>query len=242
MTTYAAQVNQDANGVRTTSEYGDPGDGSTRWFDVVKVASGGTSGSTADAAVTDPANSGSVIALLKGLLTFARKSAAGILKGEDDAHTSGDAGVMDLGVINLTLAARAGADTDYSPKALGQGGEQFVTPSVSAAVTNSSPTNATTAAVASSLVVKASAGTLFGLSGYNSKASAQFIQIHDSATLPTDGAVPKIVITVPASSNFSMDLGIYGRRFTNGITVCNSSTIGTKTIGSADCWLDVQYK
>lgn len=104
-----------------------------------------------------------------------------------------------------------------------------------------SPANYHSAAYAASAVVKAHPGRLFGLSGYNSKASAQFIQIHDAAALPADTAVPSVFITVPAASNFSIDFGPRGRQFTVGIVVCNSSTGPTKTIGAADVFFDVQY-
>lgn len=103
-------------------------------------------------------------------------------------------------------------------------------------------TNATTTAYAASLIVKNAAGTLHMLSGHNSKTTAQFIQVHNSTTLPTDTSIPVIMFLVPPSSNFSFDFGVYGRAFSTGITVCNSSTGPTKTIGSADCWFDVQYK
>lgn len=101
--------------------------------------------------------------------------------------------------------------------------------------------NRTTTAYAASLVVSSTPKVrLVGLSGYNSKVSAQFIQIHDAAALPADAAVPKIVFEVAASSKFAIDYGVNGRTFDIGIVVCNSSTAPTKTIGSADCWFDVQ--
>ena len=101
--------------------------------------------------------------------------------------------------------------------------------------------NVTTSTLASSLQIKSSAGTLFMLNGYNNKASSQFIQIHNS-TAPSGGAAPVITFTVPANSNFSFDFGIYGRYFSTGIYVVNSSTVATYTAGSADCWFDAQYK
>lgn len=101
--------------------------------------------------------------------------------------------------------------------------------------------NATTTAYAASLVISDRPARLVRVRGYNSKGSAQFIQLHDAASLPSDTAVPKYVATVAASSNFSIDFVVESRNFVNGIVVCNSSTGPTKTIGSADCWFDAQY-
>ncbi len=101
--------------------------------------------------------------------------------------------------------------------------------------------NSSSIAYETSRVVKITPGVLFGLTGYNSKASAQFIQLHDATLLPADGSIPVAVFTVAASSNFSLDFGLKGRKFDKGIVLVNSSTGPTKTIGSADCWFDAQY-
>lgn len=79
------------------------------------------------------------------------------------------------------------------------------------------------------------AGRIFLLVGYNAKTSAQFIQLHNAASLPANTAVPEYSFRVEASSNFSLDLSLYGDYFDTGVVACNSSTQATLTIGSADC-------
>ena len=86
------------------------------------------------------------------------------------------------------------------------------------------PLNATSAVYEASRVVKTKPGKLYGMTGYNSKVSAQFILTHDANALPAAGAVPAVVISVAASSPFSLDFNMFGRDFKNGIVVSNSST------------------
>jgi hypothetical protein len=107
-----------------------------------------------------------------------------------------------------------------------------------------SPLNSVSTAYEASRLVKQTAGVLFGLSGYNSKASTQFILLFDYAgpNVPPDTAVPVgPLITVAASSTFSVDFGFWGMTFNNGIWASNSSTGPTKTIGSADTWFAARY-
>ncbi len=101
-------------------------------------------------------------------------------------------------------------------------------------------TNVSSTAYETGHILKGSAGYLFMLTGYSSRTTEQFIQLHNTTTVPADTAVPVLIFKVPAGGNFSFDLGKYGRYFSTGISICNSSTGPTKTIGSADCWFDAQ--
>lgn len=101
--------------------------------------------------------------------------------------------------------------------------------------------SAASTAYATNLVIKGSAGRLYQLTGYNSKASSQFIQIHNTTSLPSDTAVPIFTFLVPPSTSFSLDFFPMGRYFSTGIVVCNSSTGATKTVGSSDCWFNAEY-
>lgn len=96
-------------------------------------------------------------------------------------------------------------------------------------------------ALEASKVLKASAGNLVSINGYNAKTSSQWIQVFNSATVPANGAVPVITFLVPASSNWSFTFPV-PMGFTTGISTSNSSTAATKTIGSADCFFYAQVQ
>ena len=104
---------------------------------------------------------------------------------------------------------------------------------------------AKTTAYAASLVIGAPPTgkclRVLSLFGYNSGAD-QFIQIHNSASLPAEGSVPVVVFKAGASLNFSLSQELVGvEPLATGLVICNSSTAPTKTIGSADCWINVCY-
>lgn len=108
-------------------------------------------------------------------------------------------------------------------------------------VVSLTPSNATSTAYESSRVVKNASGYLLGMTGFNSKSSAQWIHIHNLTAAPADGTAPAVIFYVPATSSWSLDFGVNGRFFSTGITITNSTTGPTKTIGVSDCWFDVQY-
>lgn len=110
----------------------------------------------------------------------------------------------------------------------------------SAVSTNAMSSGASTA-LATNLVVKASAGRLYQLYITNTKTTVQFIQVHNTTSLPADTAVPIYTSYLQPLSTTCVDFGDLGRYFSTGITVCNSSTVATKTIGSADCWFNAEY-
>jgi hypothetical protein len=152
-------------------------------------------------------------------------------------HASDDPAVALLTTIDADTSALAGAvsGTEMQVDIL-----TTVLPAASAASTGAWSRVVSTAQEASH-VIKASAGRLRLLTGYNAKASAQFIQVHNTTSVPADTAVPVYSFTVPASSNFSLDLGETGAYFSTGISVCNSSTQPTKTVGTTDTWFTAEY-
>ena len=102
------------------------------------------------------------------------------------------------------------------------------------------PLNSPSRAVEASRVVKSGVGILYGITVTNTKASAQFVQVFDASAVPADGAVPLFSKSVPAGDAVGIQW-LPGRVFLTGLTVCNSSTSATKTVGSADCLFDVQF-
>lgn len=169
---------------------------------------------------------------------FANNTTTNIGARADNADAAGVSSVANNLSVSTRLNVYNGTSWD---RMRGDTNGTYMIPVPVAAITNSL-SNSTSTAYEASRVVKASAGRLFKIIGYNSKATAQFIQIFNSTTVPADTAVPVTVITAAGSSNFEITMSAgYGRYFSTGMAISNSSTGPTKTIGSADCWFDVQY-
>jgi hypothetical protein len=235
-TLQSTDLNRDTNNVPTSGEYADTGVGVSKWLHWFRIPDGGnaTQGLKADAAVTDPTASGTVVAILKGLLTTLRLSPAGILKAEDAAAASGDSGVMALAIRRDSPTSDAAAGDYHGLHVDALGRLRALT-----RLDELNPTNATTTALAETLVVKAAAGKLYGVQGYT--AADGFVQVHNKASAPASTNVPVLVIPVLADTPFSLDLG-YGRAFPTGIAVGFSSVGPTFTGGGSSMWIDAQYE
>jgi len=98
--------------------------------------------------------------------------------------------------------------------------------------------NANSRAQAASLVVKGSPGLLFGFTV--SSTAAQWIQLFDAPTAPSNGDVPTLSLAVTAGAQIGV-AWIPPRGCRQGIVVCNSSTQHTLTLGTATCIFDVQF-
>ena len=72
----------------------------------------------------------------------------------------------------------------------------------------------------------------------NTGAATQYIQIHETTTLPANGVAPKVP-SIPVGAGQIVMFEFVGGLDLAALTVCNSSTAATKTIGSADCMISV---
>lgn len=102
------------------------------------------------------------------------------------------------------------------------------------------PLNYSAARLLSSIVVPGRI-VVYGFTVYNTKGSAQYLNVFDANTLPGDNAVPLFSWPLAANNGVGFSWAPNGRQFQGGLVLCNSSTDTLKTIGSADCFFDVQF-
>jgi len=109
-------------------------------------------------------------------------------------------------------------------------------------VTTENPSIASSTALAASLVVKASAGSLFTAAIYNGNVGTQYIQVHNAASLPANATVPLFTFAMATGTTQILDFNLLGLTCSTGIVLCNSSTAATKTIGANDTWFTASYR
>ena len=96
-------------------------------------------------------------------------------------------------------------------------------------------------AAEASRIACTSAARLYTVVVFNNSASDQYLQVFDASSVPANGTVPVLTTKVLAGQTGSFEFGD-GIPMSTGITVCNSSTATTKTLGSADCLFCVTYR
>ena len=141
---------------------------------------------------------------------------------------------------NVRIQDGGGASLDSLAPALGGVNALIValSPLNSAAL---SPLSTASGAAVASKVVKATPGKLFRVDFFNGNAAARFLQVFDAAALPGAGSVPLISRPVATLAADHIDFGAYGRQFSVGIVIANSSTGPTLTVGAADSLIDASY-
>jgi len=154
-------------------------------------------GATTDAAETVSSNDASVIALLKGLLsglgaTTSAKIQDGDTTGTLIAHIKGiNEAANDTTAVNVNKQASASGSLTKSKTLL------------------TASTNATS--------VKASAGQVYKITGYNPNDEVIYLKFHDSAAAPTPGTTAVVwVEAIPVAGRIDVTFA-EGLPFTSGI-------------------------
>jgi hypothetical protein len=81
------------------------------------------------------------------------------------------------------------------------------------------------AASTNGTVVKASAGRLYRIRGYNAAAAVRYIKLSNSTTVTVGTTAVVDTIALAPNSVFDIDFGLYGRYFSTGI--CFGLTTGS---------------
>lgn len=102
------------------------------------------------------------------------------------------------------------------------------------------PLNFNVGALRASIIVPGRI-VVYGFTVYNTKSSAQYLNVFDANTLPADTAVPLFSWPLAANNGVGFGFTPRGRQFQTGLVLCCSSTDAAKTIGSADCFFDAQF-
>lgn len=97
-----------------------------------------------------------------------------------------------------------------------------------ATVTPATPTayNLSSAATTNAVAVKASAGTVYGITVSNANAAARYLKLYNKATAPTVGTdIPILTVPIPATGLASVNFGALGHRLTTGIGIALTTGI-----------------
>lgn len=192
---------------------------------VVSTADGDYGAMTIDSA-------GRLRVVVEGLAPGSTSTLLG--KTEDSAHSSGDVGIMSLGVRADSLAAVAGTTGDYAPLLINDEGALWATLSTS---TSGGWTSSMTISAASTNAtsVKGSAGQVGFIYCSNINAAVRYLKIYNKATSPTVGTdTPVAVFAIPgntAGGGFFTNFGP-GIELGTGIAFALTTGVATSDTGA----------
>jgi len=98
------------------------------------------------------------------------------------------------------------------------------------------------AQLAAASTVKASSGTLFGLSIYNPNASVEYLQVFDAASVTVGTTAPVQSFAILASGQLNMSFNSTGIAFTNSIKIAATTTATGSTAPGTGLVVNAQYK
>ena len=176
-------------------------------------------------------------------------SAAHLGKAEDGAHTTGDTGVMLLGVRAASPTDRSAGPTDgdYEPLGINAAGAVWTTPTPTTAggltthyLTSAASTNSTN--------VKNAAGQVYLIRAVNTTSTLYYLRMYNASAAPTCSSATNFVETIPIPASAS-GAGIVipqymGQTYATGISYCltggGSSTDNTNA--ATGVYLTILYK
>lgn len=144
----------------------------------------------------------------------------GRLRSDVTGTVAVSGGVAVTGAVSVTGAVTVSGTATVS-------GAVTVSGTATTTPTTPTPYTLTTAASTNTGFVKASAGSLFELTVFNSSGATVYVKIYNKASAPTLASdVPVFVIPVAAAAFTVANFGQLGKRFATGIAIAVTGAAG----------------
>lgn len=150
---------------------------------------------------------------------------------EDVASAGADKGIAMMAIRDDTLNSTSGTEGDYELLHTTADGALWVTQAPSTSngwsTFNATSSDGATALTNTAQAIKASAGTLGGWYVYNPNATAQFVQLYNTASgsVTVGTTNPLFMLTIPATSAANIEFG-NGINFATAMSCSATSTAG----------------
>lgn len=168
-------------------------------------------------------------------------------KAEDAAHTTGDIGVMSLGVRAASPTERSAGPTDgdYEPFATNAVGAVWVTqtPTTVGGLSTfmASGSDGSSILVATKQTIKNSAGQLYGWYVFNPEAATTFVHFYNTDTVTVGTTNPQMTLAIPAGAAANV-MGENGIAFSTAISCAATTTAAGNSAPATGVSLVAWYK